>query len=56
MHSISFPSVFYIEDVVSSQLVVVFPWFGNISQEAVCPVLRYVEDFLIDSVIIINNK
>ena len=41
MHSISFPSVFYIEDVVSSQLVVVFPWFGNMSQEAVCPVLRY---------------
>ena len=37
------------EDAVSIQLVVVFPWFGNRSQEAVCPVfgnIAFVEAFL----------
>ena len=41
------------EDAVSIQLVVVFPWFGNRSQEAVCPVfgnIVFVEAFLVNSV------
>ena len=41
------------EDGVSTQLVVVFPWFGNRSQEAVCPVfgnIVFVEAFLVNSV------
>ena len=41
------------EDAVSSQLVVVFPSFGNRSQEAVCPVfgnITIVEAFLVNSV------
>ena len=41
------------EDAVSIQLVVVFPWFGNRSQEAVCPVfgnIAFVEAFLVNSV------
>ena len=45
--------VLHCEDVVSIQLVVVFPWFGNRSQEAVGPVfgnMAFVEAFLIDSV------
>ena len=45
--------VLHCEDAVFIQLVVAFPWFGNMSQEAVCPVFRniaFVEDFLADSV------
>ena len=37
------------EDAVSIQLVVVFPWFGNRSQEAVCPVFGNIA-FLVNSV------
>ena len=41
------------QDAVSIQLVVVFPWFGNWSEEAVCPVfgnIAFVEAFLVNSV------
>ena len=41
------------KDAVSIQLVVVFPWFGNRSQEAVCPVfgnIAFVEAFLVNNV------
>ena len=41
------------EDEVSIELVMVFPWFGNRSQEAVCPVfgnIVFVEAFLVNSV------
>ena len=45
--------VLHCEDAVSIQLVVVFHWFGNRSQEAVGPVfgnMAFVEAFLVDSV------
>ena len=45
--------VLHCEDAVSIQLVVVFPWFGNRSQEAACPILgniAFVQAFLVDSV------
>ena len=41
------------EDAVSIQLVVLFPWSGNRSQEAACPVfgnIAFVEAFLVNSV------
>ena len=45
--------VLHCEDAVSIQLVAVFPWFGNRSQEAACPVfgnITFVEAFLVNSV------
>ena len=51
VHSMSFPVVLHCEDVVSIELVVVFPWFGNRSQEAIWPVFgntAFVETSLVD--------